>query len=528
MKKAILKELENKIRENMDCFYTKAYAVTGNRADAETLAEKAVIYGAKRYGDLMNKDRFLDIVEQKIGSGDYAECEPTDCEMLAERIIKYIRAWNVRSAIFKWFGATAAVVAIVWGSLSLILPKIYEAKSNDVVLMDNAIAIGGDFDNAEIVNYQKISEQIGISEETLNTILGRIYLERIASAVTTPNGTTYIAANNFDTLEGESTFTLHRAYADGWEAVGSGAIGATQLFPYAINLWLQSEIYTFADNQSNVYVVTRLEPEIRIYKYDIKTELFEQKATIPFSHITYTDSLYVKFDPDYGENGTAYLIGRELANLSVFRYDTATDTISLVKEDLPLSTEYGEISCCVDNDTVYAIHTTSEGTLFYQIYGDGWWDMYRLFDYKPHINAMVADKEGRIHVLVNYEEVEHYIFEANFVYKSGVLEQLYYQDTDYYREAEELFLGDDGALYYIETYNDGSLGENCFLAIGKLDGEEPGKGTFINGFDLPDSFCVMRFSGTDIMNYTYAHQETRKCYIVYFHINIKTMMKTGN
>lgn len=520
MKKATLKELENKIRENIDCFYIKAYAVTGNRTDAEALAEKAVIYGAKRYGDLMNKARFFDIVEQKIGSGEHTEPEPKDCSALAEQIIKRVRDWNLRSTIAKWFGGVAAVLLVVWGSLSLILPRIYEAKSKNVVLMDDTIAIGGDFDNAEIVNYQKISEKIGISEETLNTIMGRIFLERIASAVTTPNGTTYVAANNFDTLEGESTFTLHRAYADGWEAVGSGEIGATQLFPYAMNLWLQSEIYTFADNQSNVYVVTRLESEIRLYKYDIKTELFEQKASIPFSHITHSDPLYVEFDPDYGENGTAYLIGREVSTLSVFRYDTATDTISLIKEELPLSTQFGEIACCVDNDTVYATHTTPEGTLFYQIYGDGWWDMFRLFEYKPHIEAMVADKEGRIHMFVNYEEMEHYIFEDAALYKSGVLEQLYYQDTDYIREVGDLFLGDDGELYYTENYSDGALGENCFFAIGRLDRENPGKSTFINGFDLPDTTCMMRFSGTDVMNYTYAPKDLRECYIVYFHINM--------
>ena len=62
MKKATLKELENKIRENIACFYAKAYAVTGNREEAEALTEKAVFDGAKRYGDLMNKARFFDLL----------------------------------------------------------------------------------------------------------------------------------------------------------------------------------------------------------------------------------------------------------------------------------------------------------------------------------------------------------------------------------------------------------------------------------------------------------------------------------
>ena len=520
MKKATLKELENKIRENIACFYAKAYAVTGNREEAEALTEKAVFYGAKRYGDLMNKARFFDIVEQKIGFGDYTAAETTDCDALAERIIKRVRAWNVRSSIVKWVGGTAAVLAILAGSLSLILPKVYEARSNNVVLMENAIAIGGDFDNSEIVNYQEISAELGPDKETLNAILGRVFSERIISPTTTPNGTTYVAVNNFETLEGDCTFTLYCAYADGWEAVGTGDIGATKLMPYTMNFWLQSEIYTFSDNESNVYVVTRLEPEITIYKYDIKTELFEKKASIPFAHITHTDLLFVKFDPDYGENGTAYLIGKELSKLKVFRYDTATDTVSVIRDELELSSEYGEISCCVDQDTSYVIHTTSDGTFLYQIYGDGDWDILRLQEYRVRINSMATDREGRLHLIVNDEEIKHYIFKEDFLYEAETLDQLYYQNTDYYREARNLFLGDDGELYYIETYNDGSLGENCFLALGKLDGEDPSKSTFVNGFDMPDSFSSMRFQGKDIINYTYAHSAVRDSYIIYFHINM--------
>lgn len=520
MKKTTMKELENKIRENIVCFYAKAYTVVGNREGAEALTEQSVFDGAKRYADLMNKARFFDIVEQKIGSGDHKESEPTDCDALAERIIKRIRAWNVRSMIAKWVGGTAAVLLIFAGSLSLILPKVYEARSNNVVLMENAIAIGGDFDNSEIVNYQEISAELGPDKETLNTLLGRVFADRIISPTTTPNGTTYIAVNNFDTLEGESSFTLHRAYADGWEAVGTGDIGATQMFPYTMNLWQPSEIYTFSDNESNVYVVSRSETEIMIYKYDIRTELFEKKASIPFTHITYVDLLFVEFDPDYGENGTAYLIGKELSTLKVFRYDTATDTVSVIREDIELTTEYGEISCCVDQDISYVIHTTSDGTLLYQIYGDGYLDILRLQEYRVRINSMATDREGRLHLLVNDEEIKHYIFKEDFLYEAETLDQLYYQNTDYYREANNLFLGDDGELYYVETYNDGSLGENCFLALGKLDSEVPGKSTFINGFDMPDSFSGMRFHGKDIINYTYAHSAARDCYLIYFHINM--------
>ena len=55
MKKATLKELENKIRENIAYFYEKAYAVAGIREEAEVLTENSVFYGAKRYGAIKRR-----------------------------------------------------------------------------------------------------------------------------------------------------------------------------------------------------------------------------------------------------------------------------------------------------------------------------------------------------------------------------------------------------------------------------------------------------------------------------------------
>ena len=118
-------------------------------------------------------------------------------------------------------------------------------------------------------------------------------------------------------------------------------------------------------------------------------------------------------------------------------------------------------------------------------------------------------------------------FDAIYTGYLGSFEQLAFVDqfiSDFRQKGNlvviDPVMGDDGELYYIETYNDGSLGENCFLALGKLDGEDPSKSTFVNGFDMPDSFSSMRFQGKDIINYTYAHSAVRDSYIIYFHINM--------
>ncbi len=521
MKKTTLTELETKIRENIEHFYSLAYAATGERESAEALTEKAVLLGAKRYGDLMNKERFFDIVKKQIGSGDYTGSEATAPPLLADRIIARVRSRNRKSTFLSWFGGTAVILAVLIGSLSLILPKIYEARSTSVILMEGTLAIKGDFDNSEIINYHRLSDVIPLGSNVLSEAVGRIFLEQMASATVTPGGMTYVAVNNFDTLEGDSTFTLYRGFADGWEAMGSAPIGAG-VISYPMNLWLPSEIYTFSDKESNVYVVSRTETEIQIHQYSPKTELMEKTASVPFSKIDHINEISVAFDPDYGENGTAYLICKEFwentAVLRIFRYDTATDTVSTIMDRMALSSYMDKIHSCVKNDTVYTVVTNSNSAVLYQIYGDGFDYTVRLSDGMEQVSSMAVDNGGNVHVLTR--DFKHYIVSSeSLLFTAARVDQLYYQDTDYIRSDGNIFFGDDGELYYTEAYSDGSLGESSFLALGKLDREAPAKSTYVNGFDLIDSISWIRMEGRNVMILTSEYMKP-ECYIVYFHINM--------
>ena len=520
MKRKTLRELEIKIRENTERFYFLAYTAAGNRQGAEALTEKAVLHGAKCYSDLMNKKRFFDIVEEEIGVGSFLGAEPTDTNVLAERIIARVRAWNRRSTFWAWFCGTAVILAALVGSLSLILPKIYEAKSNDVILMKDTLAIGGDFGNSEIVNYHRLSDKVTLGSNVLNETMGRVFLEQIASATTTPRGMTYVAVNNFDTLEADSTFTLYRGLEDGWEAVGTAPIGAG-VISYPMNLWQPSEIYTFSDKESNVYVVSRTETEIQIHKYSPKTELMEKMASIPFSKIDHINQVFVEFDPEYGEKGTAYLICKEFwedtSVLRIFRYDTATDTLSTIMDRMALSSYMDAIHSCVKDDTVYTVVTNSESTVLYQIYSDGFDYKEKLSDARENIADMAVDNEGNVHVLTrNFRQ--YIVSSESLLFKADQVQQLYYQDTDYIRSDGNIFIGDDGELYYIEAYSDGSLGESCFLALGKLDHKDPAKSTYVNGFDLPDIISWVRMEGRSVMLLT--SEFMGDGYIVYFYINM--------
>ena len=275
MRKKVLLELQKKIQENLEAFYAAAYAVTGEREGAEKLAEDAVFLGAKRYNDLMNKARFYDIVMQKIGAGEKNGFEPCDCDLLCERIMARVRAWNIKSSIAKVSGTTAIICAVVIGAVSLILPKVYEAKSNQVLLMNDTIALEGDYDISELVNYHRASDKIELSEGLLNRIGRSVETRNLVSMTTAPDGTPYLLVNDFGKMNTYvTTFTLYRGYEDGWKAVGTGDIGAGYENDGG-HMWVSSELYVFADNDSDAYVVLREIKDIVIYRYDKIAETFE-------------------------------------------------------------------------------------------------------------------------------------------------------------------------------------------------------------------------------------------------------------
>ena len=542
MKKQDLKNLETKIRENISHFYAMAYAVTGEQIGAEKLTEESILYGAKRYGDLMNKDRFFDIVEQRIGKGECAGVEPCDLSAFSDRIIARVRTWNLLSSITKAVSTVTVIGLVIWGAYSLIFPRLYEARSKEVPLMKDTIAIEGDYDISELVNYQRISDKIEISQEMLNMMDWTSYADYLASVVTTPDGTPYLVINHMEKKE-ETTlpFTLYRRDEEGWHAVGTGDMGGGSYSygSYTHLGWSPSDIYMFSDNDANIYVLVRLADDVLIYRYDNKTEAFDVATTIPF-HENYAMNYFnVCFDADFGETGTAYIFCRKEPEkydnedsggwAAIYRYDTATNTVSLITDELRLLSENSSVNICAKNDLVYVAETLNgninrEAVMLLNIvYPDGYVD----FDFfeKGTLNPIVAmevDKDGKVHIIAEYKRnVFHYIFSEDLSFVKGELGMAYhhYEDTEYIRDAFGAFLGKDGRVYSLEYYYDGSMGERTFVAIGMLDSEDPSAYTYINGFDLIDNIGHRQYqNGKDVWYVTDEYNQG-EAFLVYFHIN---------
>ena len=524
MRKKVLLELQKKIQENLEAFYAAAYAVTGEREGAEKLAEDAVFLGAKRYNDLMNKARFYDIVMQKIGAGEKNGFEPCDCDLLCARIMARVRAWNIKSAIAKVSGTTAIICAVVIGAVSLILPKVYEAKSNQVLLMNDTIALEGDYDISELVNYHRASDKIELSEGLLNRIGRSVETRNLVSMMTAPDGTPYLLVNDFGKMNTYvTTFTLYRGYEDGWKAVGTGDIGAGYENDGG-HMWVSSELYVFADNDSDAYVVLREIKDIVIYRYDKKEETFEKTATIPYINITdFIATMVVTFDPNVGESGTAYIAYRKDENVTVLRYDTATDTHTVITSDLRLSSSNTSFYIAAHHDIVYILDVLSasvKSMTLYALYPDGYADSVILQDERTFPVFMGFDEKGKLHIVGSYGEVQ-YIFSEDLSFVRGGLSMSYhyYEDSDYYSSIIGGFVGKDGRIYCVEQYSGGAAGESNFIAICMLDSEDPSKSTFINGFDLIDNIGNVNYmNGKDCWFFTSEYSQD-EYYMVYFHIN---------
>ena len=71
MKKELLKQFETIVRGHIGEFYARAYAVKGNRAEAEALTVDAIVWGASKFSGLANKERVVDLISARIGDGSH-------------------------------------------------------------------------------------------------------------------------------------------------------------------------------------------------------------------------------------------------------------------------------------------------------------------------------------------------------------------------------------------------------------------------------------------------------------------------
>ena len=503
MKKALRQEFYEQMHTILPDLYQKAYALKGNKIEAEMLTENILLRGAKQFSALANKARFRDILLQKIETGTHMDLEATDLDALAARVMEKIeKKDNIKKMVW---GVCAGVLS-VGIFVTVIIPNFPSnipdeqttpeaTTATDVngeiinptlpvigeVTMKDTKTIKGDNKAIFFENYHNLSKALNKNTHfsaTETDVYSQI--ERYCSATIAPNGTAYLAFNNISNTNGNNMFTLYHMTSNGWESVAEGESQADYSEGAYGASYYASRIYLVSDKDSKVYVFTLLNDEVTVYKYDpLKGELKKSLAVLPCKSPTYTLTYSVYYDAEFGEKGGIY-VGYSRNNKYHFAcYDIANDVYISIAENIGTMAE-NRMMFCVENSIIHMV-TQSNGSLYYyHIDQGGYAEKQTLFnrnanksEYIVNRNSgaggVAVDENGDIHIIATCEDygnstysVVHYKVSFDGIVEKETLPKLYYVDTDGYKPMCVGVFAANEKIYYIEKYKAMNTATNIF------------------------------------------------------------------
>ena len=550
MKKELQTQFEALVRERMSEFYAKAYMVAGNREEAESLTEDALVWAEGKFKGLANKARVIDLISERIGKGEHGGFETADEDAIFMRAMARVRSkGNIRKLIGGVCGIvmTAVVLAFAIPQIpfdalipteatttatetdsegKVILPVIGEVK------MDKTQTVKGDNGVITLENYHNISKNIGIKtvlEDGMSD--GGKKIDRYIATVTAPDGTAYAAFTDIiiTTESANNKFTLYRMEKDGWKAVGEGESASSYRLSSYLESYDSSNIYMEADDESNIYVFVLLDGCVVVYRYDRKTgEFTKSEAALPCMGPMMYYTFSVDYDPTVGEKGAICVGYTEKYKIGFAYYDIAEDTFVNIVEPLGKSDELKRFFRVKDG----VIHLISQGNgvvnRYYRIEADGTiskiltlgsdGDRIWVFNAGSGCGGLVVDENGVCHILAtvyerDYSYILRYKISPDGTMTQERLPKLYYQNSpDHKSMCIGVFSDDSGNIYYAELYHSYGVADNV-CAIGKLSEnigeapvcmdvlEIPNNITFDFGRNIQNSTVVF-FSKDDIFYFT--------------------------
>ena len=232
------------------------------------------------------------------------------------------------------------------------------------------------------------------------------------------------------------------------------------------------------------------------------------------SSIDFYKYVSVKYDPDYGENGTIYLACTDEGKTTFYSYDTATDEVEIFFDTMYLYGSKGSsIDFCVKDHVIHMYESNSLGVWYTRILSDGSYkdqQLYKPKSYAEKMHGIEIDDGGTVHILTRAKEasgrtgnVVHYIISENGQTERSELEPLYYDESSYIAGLIGMFVGNDGNVYYMEHYQ-------SFISLGKLSAENAAESVYIDGAELLDYCDTFYSEGKDILFYTYDDNFTKR------------------
>ena len=537
MKKELLKQFETIIRGHIGEFYTKAYAVKGNRAEAETLTVDAIVWGASKFSGLANKERVVDLISARIGDGSHEGMEFTNEENMISRTMERIRSKGKLKSLVWGVVSCVLVLAI----LGVSIPRLpiddliptgtsetttqTDAEGNVIqpvigtVTMKNTKTIQGDNKIVSLENYHNLSKALqknSAPKQQRSDIYTEI--ERYAASVTAPDGTVYMAFNNInDEKTGNITFDLYRMEPESWNKVAEGESQVTHLGGSYQN-YFASRIYLVADKESNIYVFVLWDNAVTVYHYDCKTGKFTKSdsvlsSTAPSNYTVFS----VYYDESYGEHGGIF-VGYSQDNKYNFScYDIAKDEYVNIAEKI-CSSRDSKMMFCVDNSVICMVVQELYSLKYYRIEVDGTYQSKTLyagslygeaeyvFNRNSGAGGITLDKNGNVHIIATHRdartnaskryELVHYKINADVTFEKESLSKLYYSTSNSYDPmGMGVFTDSNGNVYYIEKYKPYAVDSMNVFAIGRFN--DDGSVTCIDVIELPDEITR---GGSRLMN----------------------------
>ena len=542
MKKELLKQFETIVRGHIGEFYARAYAVKGDRAEAEALTVDAIVWGASKFSGLANKERVVDLIVARIGDGTYTGTETTNENALWARTAEKIRSRNRTPVILTAVVSFILLLGIGIGVAIGLFQDEPNPGINGGVIIDDGVIIEGDNVNFQLNNYHNLTSALG-TKATFKKFVDRMkFVDYFAAAVTAPDGNIYAVYQNFEEENGNNTtFTLYRANQDGWESVGVGNISSVFVDDTYGGEYTPSYIYIMADSSSNIYVFCVLDEEVVAYRFDTEKNALEiLSLDIPFT-MALKNKFWMYYDESQGENGTVYIACLNGGTITLYSYDIKSGSTVLFTEEFNVGSD-ADIVLTAKNDTVYmATQNGGAGWMlnFYYVYRNQKPKKHKLHSADNYITSTVesvvnknfgaggiaVDQDGRVHVITTGRPggieigryVKHYIIDMEGGITQYVLPALKFENSTYLAECSGVFVGDDGNVYYLEIYT-GS--DNCF-SIGKLDENDGGKSTCVSFFELPDNISLGRIRQNNFDFLFYGEDEQ----IYYFSLSMITESK---
>jgi len=334
-----------------------------------------VLWIAKKYKGLANKERALDIfyarlgkqsVEKSVRMGDVKA-------VITEAFMLYRRAQK-RKNIVSLCLLTAALLAVIYPiARYCIIPSLHfdddpvqttqtDAEGNVVqpvigaVTMKNTKTIQGDNKIVSLENYHNLSKTLkkNTAPDMIHT---DIYteIERYAASVTAPDGTAYMVFNNITHEDtGNITFDLYCMETDGWNKVAEGEAQVMHSAS-AYQNYFASRIYLVADKDSNIYVFVLWDNAVTFYRYDCKMGKFTKSDSVLSSAVPSKDTVFsVYYDENYGECGGIYVGYAQNGKYCFSCYDIAKDEYVKIAEKIRSSTD-SKMMFCVNDSVIYMV-----------------------------------------------------------------------------------------------------------------------------------------------------------------------------